>query len=304
MYRRDFLKILGAGTALAFSGLGGRAVSADPASPAPRYRRLRARIEEAIGSQDVGLDLRWLRPDHETTARLAINEEQLYPTASCFKAFLVLYYFWNVPQSEWKRDEWSPVYRTAVVSDNILTGQVLADTAEYIDLYGNPIEKFNDFLLLTMGLKNGLYSWKWEGNPVARFTDRRFEPNEKRFSRVGGVEHRVDNLTTAADLVNGYLFMLRPPENAPSEAAAAALELLSIPAAKYQSPFERTGLTGYIGKDGILQKDDISTGNVVNDAGLVTVGQQQYVLSFLSTGQSEYRAINTLRTITEAIAAF
>lgn len=300
MRRRHFLTALGLAGAWALT----RPLRADPVSPAPRYRLLRQALADALADQEVALDLRWLTPYGAVVERMAFNADRLYPTASCFKAFLALYYFWRVPPDDWQRDEWSAVARTVIVSDNLLTGRVIADVAPYVEVYGSALEKFNDFLLLDMGLKHGLYTWKWPGNPVETLTDRRFTPSETRFSLVNGVAHRVDNLTTAADLADGYVFMLRPPENAPPGAVQAALDLLSIPAARYQSPFERAGLTGYTGKDGVLQQADISTGTVINDAGIVPIGDRRCILSFLSVGQSEFRALGTLKAVTEALRKF
>jgi hypothetical protein len=117
---------------------------------------------------------------------------------------------------------------------------------------------------------------------------------------------------TAEDLAHGYAFMLNPPTDVPGAAFAAesALKLLSIPAKNYRSPFERAGLVGYTGKDGILQKDDISTGNVVTDAGIITLGEpdsldhHRLIVAFLSAGQTEYSAINTLKAIADALIDF
>lgn len=292
--------------------LSGHLTHADPRSPAPRSRLLGERVLAAIGAQTMALDLRGLDDDNQTTLRLTYNETALLPVASCFKAFVALYYFWNVPQHEWRVDENSPLYRMIVVSDNLLTGQVIADVSPYIVFYGNPLEKFNDFLLYTMGLKNGLYTWKWEGNPIMGYIDNRFAPSAERYTLVGGIQHSVDNLMSAEDLANAYAFMLNPPGDVPGAAFAAesALKMLSIPAERYQSPFERAGWTGYTGKDGILQKNDISTGNVVADAGIIPLGEtanrneRRYILAFMSAGQTEYSAINTLRAISEALSEF
>lgn len=301
------------GGGLTAFALSGHLTHADPRSPAPRWGRMQDRILEAIGEQMMALDLRWLDDDNQPRGRFMLNETALLPVASAFKAFVALYYLWTVPQAEWRVDEFSPLYRMIVVSDNLLTGTVIADVAPYITLYGNPLEKFNDFLLYTMGLKNGLYTWKWEGNPIEGYIDRRFEPSlEGRFALVKGVQHTVDNLMTAEDLANGYAFMLNPPTDVPGAvfAAESALKLLSIPAKNYQSPFERAGLLGYTGKDGILQKDDISTGNVVADAGIITLGEpdsidrHRFIVAFLSAGQTEYSAINTLKSIAEALIDF
>lgn len=275
-------------------------------------------IRDAIGNQVMGVDVRKLDDKMQVVFELAYNADQLYPVASCFKAFLVYFYFWNMPPEQWKTDRDSDAYRVAVFSDNVRSGFLMRDAAAYVDVYGNIIEKFNDCLLYNLGMTQGMHTWKWEGNPLIGITDRRFAPSDTRYINLRGTAHIADNLTTAADLATGYTFLaqaaagtLAPKPMNPlfdmaraQRAAQAAIDLLSIPAENYKSPIERAGLAGYTGKDGILPKDDLTVGNVVSDAGIVTVGESRYVLSFISVSQSEFAAVNTLTAIANALKTF
>jgi hypothetical protein len=284
----------GAGFALAQPAL------ADPRSPSPRWSRLRESLIDIIGRRHIGLDLRHLSSRDTPLARIAINADNLYPTASCFKSLAGLYYFWSVPQLQWDASPGTAVFSTVVNSSNTRTGDLLDQVAGYVNVYGNPVQKFNDFVLYTMGLKSGLYQWNWPGNPIEGIVDRRFEPVGERLMMLDGMGYRVDNLTTAAELADSYAFMLNPPTDLSHAQAAseAALELLSIPSTdEYKSPFERVGFVGYTGKDGILPQGMLAAGNVVADAGIISVGVDRYILSFLSVGQSEYSAIEALRAI-------
>jgi hypothetical protein len=313
MKRRDFLKWAGVtGLSLALPSI----TLAAPRTP-PSYLQLQKDILEAIGGQEMALDLRTLTPDNTEVFRIEHNTDKLYPVASCFKAFLTFYYFWYTPKDLWDIERESPVYRTAVFSDNVMTGVVLRDVGQYVNIYGNAIEKFNDFLLFMLGLKNGLHTWKWEGSPVAFLADRRFAASQNRYTLVKGIRHPIDNLFTAGDLATGYEFMLRAAAgNAPktvmsslssfdalhaAECAQAALDLLSIPAKNYRSPLERSGFTDYTGKDGILPNGDISAGNVVADAGIIPLRDHRCVIAFMSVGQTEYSAVKTLKLIAEMI---
>ncbi len=314
--RRDLLRGLAAGVAAA--ALPHRSTAA-PRKPDPT--QLGEAIAQAIGDQDIGFNLRCISGDGSELYRVEHNPTALYPTASCFKAFLALYYFWHTPPALWQVERGDPIHQVVVFSDNLLAGRILADVGSRIEVYGNAIEKFNDFLLFTMGLSQGMHRWRWEGNPVEFDVDPRFEPSETRYTQVRGVAHTVDNLTTAHDLVTGYHFMqqsalLSPPitimTQAPTfdalharAAAQAALNLLSIPAKNYRSPFERVGFVGYTGKDGILPSGDITAGNVVADAGILPARHTtRYLMSFLSVGQSEYTAVQTLRLIASHVMQY
>jgi hypothetical protein len=192
----------------------------------------------------------------------------------------------------------------------VRTGFVIRDTGQYLDIYGNPLEKFNDTLQFRLGMKEGLHTWKWEGNPLIGYTDRRFAPSETRNINIDGVAHSADNLTTAADLAQGYIFMEQaalgtlPPNpidpffdtERAQIASIATLDLLSISAENYKSPIERAGVS-YIGKDGVLREGDLTVGVVISDAGLIEINGRRFAISFISVGQSEYYAVETVKAI-------
>jgi hypothetical protein len=305
--RRDFLKSF---SAMMLAGAFAPAV-------AQAVDTLEQDILNAIGRQQMGFALRKLDENTQVVFKIDYNADKLYPVASCFKAFLLYYYFWNTPEAQWKTDRESDPYRVAVFSDNVKTGVLIRDTAAYVTVYGNALEKFNDCLLLNVGLQNGLHTWDWTGNPMVGFTDPRFVPSTERFVEVGGTAHNVDNLTTAADLANGYTFLRQAadgtlplnPKNPyfdttrAQKAAKAALDLLSIPAENYKSPIERA-FGSYTGKDGVLPPEDLDVGYVVNDAGIVTVGESRYTLALISVGQTEYSTVLTLTAIAEALQRF
>lgn len=301
--RRTFLSLCGIGAASLFTP---QIIHAAPRSPAPALTRLRERIAAVIGSREIGLDLRRINP--ETNAeffRISINAEKLYPVASCFKMFLVLYYFWHTPRPDWQYQENSPIYRVAVFSDNIMTAVVLDEVGGRIDIFGNAIQKFNDFLIYTLGIPNGLYRWNWEETVTEGLVDWRFAPSEERYVIAHGTRYRMDNLFTAADLANGYAMLLDPARftdyDQADEAIAQTLALLSIPAANYQSPIERVFPGGYTGKDGVLRADESAIGRVINDAGIVQVGGATYILSFMCAGEGEWVGLEVLRQIAQAI---
>lgn len=308
--RRNFLRYSGAGVLLAAS-------SRLFAQPQPPPSDLERGILNAIGDQEMGFALRRLDDGEQVVFQIDHNADKLYPVASCFKAFLIYYYFWNTPQDQWQIERESDPYRVAVFSDNVKTGVLIRDVGQFVTVYGNPLEKFNDCVLLNIGLQNGLHTWDWAGNPMVGFTDSRFEPSTERYIDIRGTLENVDNLTTAADLANGYTFLVQaadgtlPPnpknpyfDTARAQTAAqAALDLLSIPAENYKSPIERA-FGSYTGKDGVLPPEDLNAGYVVNDAGVVTVGESRYTLSLISVGQTEYSAVLTLTAIHDLLAEF
>lgn len=304
--RRELLTGFGAGVMLAALRL-----------PLRAQARLERDLLDIIGDQTIGFDLRQLDDQQQIIMQMQHNADQLYPVASCFKAFVVFYYFWHTPIARWQVDRESAAYRVAVFSDNVQTGFLIRDVGENVDIYGNPLQKFNDGLLYDIGMTQGLHTWDWPGNPLVGFTDSRFAPSETRVITLRGVTHSADNLTTAEDLARGYTFLtqaaagtlplnpLQPKYDFARAqlAAQATLDLLAIPAANYRSPIERAGWMPYIGKDGILPRGDLSVGNVVNDAGLITQDETRYVMAYLSVGQTEFSAINTLTAIAERMKA-
>lgn len=271
---------------------------------------LRDRILGLIDGREIGFALRELDENGVVVASIDYQSSELYPVASCFKAFVVYYYFWFTPEDLWQTDRQSDVYQVAVFSNNVRTGVVIRDTGQYLDIYGNPLEKFNDTLLFRLGMKEGLHTWKWEGNPLIGFTDRRYAPSDKRIMNIHGTTHIADNLTTAADLAQGYVFMeqaalgtLIPDPRDPffdteraRIASIAALDLLSISAENYKSPIERAGVD-YIGKDGVLREGDLSAGVVISDAGLIEIDGRRFAMSFISVGHSEFYAVEMVKSI-------
>ncbi len=256
----------------------------------------------------MALDFRCINRQHDEEFRIQINASNLYPVASCFKAFLVLDYFLNTPQSEWVYGEFSTVYRTAVHSDNTATGVLLDEMAQRIPGRQNAIEKFNDFMHAIIGLSSGLHTWNWPNTPVLGSRDPRFAPSETRQVFVDGQAYLVDNVFTAADLGRGYDFLLRGEYFTQSPILRDAIHmtrtLLSIPASDYQSPIERVYEAGYMGKDGILPSRDVATGRVVNDAGVISLNDRAYILAFLSASESESTAISVLREVVGQIDVY
>lgn len=284
--------------------LPGVSTQAAPGRPPPSVQRLQNALMELIGGLEIGLDLRHLHPEDGTTYwRIGINAEKLYPVASCFKAPLLLYYFWYTPPGAWQTREGFPAHSVAVFSNNLLTGTLMQQVAGHVETFGNPIQKFNDFLLFRLGFTNGLYSWNWEGSPTQGLLDDRFAPSPQRYVEAFGRQHRMDNIVTAAELANFYALLLHPNPFPATETVllpdviTATLDLLAIPAPEYEAPLERTTVESYIGKDGVIPAEDSSVGRVINDAGIITVGGQTFVLAYLCAGEGEATAISVLRQV-------
>jgi hypothetical protein len=300
--RRDFLRGTGAGAFLWF---------------APRFQgvtRLERVMNQAIGSRNIGVAIaRFVQEgdDLRDIYRFAVNGDDLRPTASCFKAWLPLYYFNFTPYEEWDDAERTPVYSATVHSNNVATGRLMQQVGA-LQNFGNDLEKYNDFLLYGMRLEHGISSWNWPGNPLVGVIDDRFSSGGERVVRAGGEVHNIGNVTTANDTLNGWREMLRRTITTTDvytdspyrrQAALRSLRLLSIPGIpEYNSPMERVlGRGVYIGKDGVLPADSISTGRVVNDAGLIPLDDGMMAVSFFSVGESEFSAIEILRDIVTAM---
>lgn len=275
--------------------------AAPRAAPRRTFERLREELTNLIGTLEIALDLRRIGYGGAEDWRIQINADELYPVASCFKMFLLLYYFWNTPQDEWETGEYSLAHSTAVFSNNMTTSWLLQNVALRSDVFGNPVQKFNDFLLFTLEMENGLYSWNWPDSPTEGMTDSRFESSPQRVVDIYGQVFRMDNLMTAAELAEGYAILLQPdpfPDEAQSRAAiAATLDLFAIPAEAYASPIERAFGTNYIGKDGVLPAADSAIGRVINDAGIIEVNGVTYVIAYMCAGEGEFVAINVLAEI-------
>jgi hypothetical protein len=294
--RRTMLKLMAGGLAAGAVNL----VGAAPGTPQPELARLINGVRSAVGNREIGLDLRQVDPDSgEAYFRLEINADKLYPVASCFKTWLALYYLWHTPRNEWRFDADSDIYSVVVYSNNLRTGSIIYRVGERIEVFGNPMEKFNDFLLFTVGMENGLFRWSWEGNPIEEFRDVRFFPSlQDRYSEVRGIRYELDNLFTAKDLADGYAFLLasqHDPEH--GEAVRTTLNLCDIEVPEFPSPIERAFGRHYTGKDGVLPTEDTGMGRVLNDAGILHIGRNTYILSFLSAGEGEYVSVEILKQI-------
>jgi hypothetical protein len=280
---------------------------AAPGTPSSALGILRRKIERAVGNLEIGVDLRQVDPNTgESFFHIQVNEARLYPVASCFKTWLALYYFWNTPRAEWRFDEESDVYSVVVYSNNARTGSLIYRTGERINVFGNAIEKFNDFLLFQVGLQNGLYRWSWEENPVEELKDVRFYPSlADRYTSVHGIRYEMDNLFTVTDLADGYAYLLNNQfDHTYGEPIRTTLNLCSIEIPAYPSPIERSFGRSYTGKDGVLPAEPDGLGRVLNDAGIIQIGQSTYILSFLCAGEGEYTGLEVLRQIAVALEEY
>jgi hypothetical protein len=306
--RRAFLALAAGLAGGAVLPLPGVRAQGDWSEEAPIAARIRADLETYIGGRGMALDFRCIDRSQAERFRIQINADSLMPVASCFKAFAGLYYYLNTPPDVWNDSAGTPLYRMTVYSDNGATGVVLADVAGRIPGPDNAIVKFNDFLRGTMGLTSGLHTWNHEGSPTVGMADPRFAPSAAsgRVVRVRGSEYQVDNVFTASDLARGYDFMLRGQHFTHSEAfrqaARAATILLSIPA--NVSPIERAYPPGYTGKDGVLPADMIATGRVINDAGVLRSGGNAFIVAFMSAGEGDVAALNTLAEVVRQIEVY
>lgn len=305
MHRRQFLKLLGVGGLATLTPVG--ALNAMRWSPAEMaaftqntvdreaqlVAEIRRRLEETFAGHEMALDFSRIDKEGHENFHIQIDAERHLPVASAFKVWLVLYYFLNTPREEWDVSPSSPVYRTAVFSNNTETGRTLYEVGERVQGDGNAIEKFNDFIINELGLTNGLYSWSWPGSMTVGMFDERFFPDESRAITIGTLSEPIGNQTTAAELAHGYRYIVHAEENERwedetfREAIQISRELLAIAAPGYRSPFEQVLYSGYIGKDGTLPLGDIPLGRVINDAGIINVPEGQYIVAFMSTNENE-----------------
>ncbi len=296
-----------AGSAL-FALPAARTLAEDWDAETPLAASVRQTLEAAFAGYTMALDLRGINANNDEEFRVQINAFNLYPVASCFKAFLTLYYYYFVPPDAWQDGQGTALYSAVVFSNNVETGTVLADVANWVRGDENAIQKFNNFLA-RIGMGNGLRTWDWPLAPTIGFFDERFAPSPTR-QVVGGDGQRydVDNAFTAADLARGYDILTRGAAFARSEqmrtAIIAANELLAVRNPDYRSPIEFVFPDGYQGKDGILPVGDIPIGRVVNDAGVLTLGAGRYIVAFMSAGESESRARAALQEIVNQITLY
>jgi hypothetical protein len=268
-------------------------------------KSIREHLESTFVGHEMALDFRRINAQNNQEFRIMIQPDKLYPVASCFKAWIALYYYLNTPREGWKDTQGTPLYSTVVFSNNTEAGTVLVDVAQRTGGTGNPIEKFNNFLMRSVGMNNGMHSWDWPGSPTVGFTDERFAPTFNRSMIYKGESFLVDNLFTVTDLAHGYDVLQRGQAfarwDAMHNAIMATDALLSIPASDYLSPLEYVFKQGYMGKDGILPEADLpkGLGRVIDDAGVVTVGDAHYIIAFMSMGEGE----SVVRDILGDIAA-
>jgi hypothetical protein len=302
--RRNFLKLIGMmGATLPLMPLRAQIYDDD-------IRDFEEAIFAILGDQPFGLDLRRIDPETgRVDVRVINNAYTLYPIASCFKMLVVLYYLTVTPRERWQVDEDSAAYRVAVFSNNPMTGDLIAEAAAYYPLSGNAIERFNHFIRNTLLMQNGIHDWDWPGSPTIGESDPLYAASPSR-SVIGrdGTAYAMDNVFYAADLAEAWARLLSndpmPGEPQAVEAIEMVFELFSIPAEDYEAPIERAW-GDYIGKDGVIPDADSPIGRVVNDAGIIRVGEAQtpYVVAAMFAG-SEFRFVESLRAILEATEAY
>jgi hypothetical protein len=297
--RRQFLALAGAGLVSRVTKAG------DWESESPLARQIREYLESIFAGQSMGLDFRRINAQHDEEFRIQINAFNGFPVASCFKAPLILYYYYYTPPGSWFDQPQSAVYSTAVHSSNVETGTVLNMTAPHAPGSANAIEKFNNFLRNRLGIQGGLFKWDWPETPTAGLLDLRYASRQV---AIRGISYTVDNVFSPADLARVYDILARGAAFARSEqmrrAILATRELLSISSPDYRSPIERVWPSGYLGKDGILPSDTYAFGRVVDDAGLIQVGDSTYLVSFMCAGQSESTALYILGEVVKQIGVY
>ncbi len=268
--------------------------------PADRLVQVRNELQEIVNDRYIALDLRALDEERRELFRIQFNADMLLPVASCFKAFVVPWYFLTVPKMDWDDGPGSPVWEMAVNSRNYFTAVVLDQVARNVPGEGNAIEKFNDFLLST-GLSNGIYLWR--AGPTLEDLDRRFQPlrSTGRMVRLGERQIPIFNVFTASDLANGYNFLARGGYYHSGPEVEVALQraraLLGRSERGLLSPIERAYSPGYIGKHGTIPPQGIPTGFVLNDAGLLNIGKLQFIIAFMSVAEFEIDAMAALHEI-------
>lgn len=274
--------------------------AAQPSVPLDTLTQAHGRLQEVVRGRHVALDLRALDQRRRELFRIQFNADLLLPVASCFKAFVVPWYYLNVPDEDRDDGPGSPVWEMAVHSRNYNTAVVLDRVARNVPGEGNAIEKFNDFLLST-GMKNGIYVWRT--GPTSEFHDQRFQPSlsKGRVVRLGERQIPILNVFTASDLANGYDFLLRGDSYRSGRGVDIALErartLLGQRERGLRSPIERVHGAGYVGKHGEILPKDIPTGFVLNDAGLVRIGDLHFIVAFMSVKESWGDVMEALREV-------
>ena len=302
--RRNFLKLLGmAGATLPLMPVLGQIYDDD-------VQALEEKILELIGDQPFGLDLRRIDPETGLLdVRIINNAYTLYPIASCFKMLVVLYYLTVTPRALWQVDEDSAAYRVAVYSNNPMTGELIVAASSYYPILGNAVERFNHFIRNTLLMQNGIHDWDWPGSPTIGMSDPLYAASATR-NVIGrdGTAYEMDNVFYAADLAEAWARLLRddpmPGEPQAVEAIEMVFELFGIAAEGYEAPIERAW-GDYIGKDGVIPDADSPIGRVINDAGIIRVGEAEtpYVVAAMFAG-SEFSFVEMLRDILAEVETY
>ncbi len=260
--------------------------------------QMRTALEQAMAGHGMALDLRALDAERKELFRIQINADRLLPVASCFKAFIVPWYYLNVPWGEQDDGPGSELWDSTVFSNNLATARLLTQVAGLLPGGGNPIEKFNDFLL-AIGMQNGMFTW--QVGPTSGLYDLRFRPSAEtgRVVSVKDFKYWISNVFTARDLAQGHDFIARGEQYFSGANLERVLQksraLLGIPDDGFPSPLERVHAPGYIGKHGVVPAWEMPAGLVINDAGILDYGRRQYILSFMSVAVSQLTAIGALR---------
>ena len=254
---------------------------------------LHDRISPRITS-NIAVAVRKYSPDGELQFSLGSNEDRLFPIASGFKGFLALKYLLDTPMDEWDADFGSNMYSMVVFSNNTKTSYVLDEVG---------LENFNDFLLDEIGMENGLGRW---GYGVGH-ADERFQNYDERFATLAsGRIIETDNLMTMNDLIIGYEYFIRAPQDPrwdtdPHFQAAIkkAKELMSIRAEEFPTPFESIIRVPFsYGKDGALRPDDGLDIFVINETIVLESPDNSSLMISLMTADVTH---GTFRHIAERI---
>ena len=268
--------------------------------PAHFLAQIQEHLEEYLAGRNMALELRALADGRDELFRIQVNADRLMPVASCFKAFVVPWYYLHVPPDDQEDGPDSAMWDMAVHSGNYFTAVVLDQVASLVPGEGNALEKFNDFLL-SIGMQNGIFAW--DTGPTLGLFDLRYQPSDRtgRLVNVGERDFWIFNVFTASDLAQGYDYIARGETYHSGAGVTLALQqtrsLLGIPEKGFRSPIERVFAPGYIGKQGIILTNEIATGSVYNDAGLLDFGPRQYILVFMSTAEPARRALGALREV-------
>lgn len=268
-------------------------------------------IEALLKNRRVSMSLQKIDNSGNVVWEYGHDKDAIFPIASAFKAWVVLYYFWHMPPEDWQMGRGSDVFNVAVYSHNRTTGEIINQVYEQRLMQDpslreqNALQVFNDFLTQTLGMQHGLYSWGFDG-PTQGMEDNRFGPND---IAIRSRQANVSNVSTAADLAKGYQFLAQAEQNPYWQEKHAAFEatfhLLSTFDPAFLSHSESTflGLPS-MGKDGYLPSGTIENlGTVITDGSLTRVEDGWIISTYLSSeevGVTE-QVFDQLSEITDGI---